>query len=153
MSEDLVEKGIQITMPLTEAAEGMVLHPYLCPAGVPTIGLGSTHYENGVAVTLRDPPITPQRARELLRWKLRYEYGPAIAKLAPGADLARRLAALIDFGYNLGITAFKTSTLRRYVNAQDWPGSVVQVMRWTKSRGRVLPGLVKRCKMRAELLK
>ena len=42
--------------------EGLYLRPYLCPAGVPTIGYGSTVYENGMAVQLTDPPITRERA-------------------------------------------------------------------------------------------
>lgn len=41
--------------------EGFYAAPYLCPAGVPTIGFGATYYEDGRRVTLRDPPINRQR--------------------------------------------------------------------------------------------
>jgi lysozyme len=42
--------------------EGCVLKPYKCSAGVPTIGIGSTYYENGERVKMTDSPITEARA-------------------------------------------------------------------------------------------
>ena len=45
--------------------EGLSLKPYLCSAKVPTIGYGSTFYENGTKVKLTDAPITKQRADEI----------------------------------------------------------------------------------------
>ena len=37
------EEGIE----LIKSFEGLVLKPYKCSAGVPTIGYGNTFYENG----------------------------------------------------------------------------------------------------------
>ena len=51
---------------IIEKSEGLRLYPYLCPAKVPTIGYGSTHYANGIAVTLNDSSITKQQAITLM---------------------------------------------------------------------------------------
>ena len=55
--------------PTSARADGVVVHhPYIPTAGdVPTIGHGSTRYEDGTPVTMADPPITRQRADQLAR--------------------------------------------------------------------------------------
>ena len=44
---------IAIAAALARRFEGLYLRPYLCPAGVPTIGYGATYYEDGQRVRLR----------------------------------------------------------------------------------------------------
>ena len=51
---------------LIKKYEGFSSKPYLCPAGVPTIGYGTTHYSDGTPVTLKDKPITRETADALL---------------------------------------------------------------------------------------
>ena len=46
--------------------EGFRASPYLCPAGVPTVGYGCTFYPDGRKVELHDPPVTHQQAKEML---------------------------------------------------------------------------------------
>ena len=132
--------------------EGLRLRPYLCAAGVPTIGYGTTRYPDGRAVTLRDAPIPPTYATYLLERDVATVYAPAVARLCPGADTDNRRAALISFAYNLGVNALAGSTLRRKVNAQDWEGAKRELMRWVKAGGRTLPGLVARRAEEAALL-
>ena len=56
--------------------EAFRANPYLCPAGVATIGYGATYYPNGVSVTLNDPKITKLKATEYLKLMVqRYESG------------------------------------------------------------------------------
>lgn len=131
--------------------EGFCARPYLCPAGVPTIGYGATFYETGARVTLSDPPITRERAEQLLAWHLRRRFLPAVLKLCPGANTAGRLAALVDFAFNLGEGNLRASTLRRRVNDGQWEDVPAQHMRWNKAGGRFLPGLTRRCRVRASL--
>ena len=50
--------------------EGISLKPYLCPAKIPTIGVGATMYENGIKVKLTDKTITKERAMGLLAFDL-----------------------------------------------------------------------------------
>lgn len=131
--------------------EGCYLTPYLCPAGVATIGYGATFYENGITVTLSDPPITKARALELLAWMINKQFAPKVRQLCPGAE-GGQLAALIDFAFNLGTGALAGSTLRKCVNAGDWEGARVQIMRWNKARRKVLAGLTRRRAAEAALL-
>lgn len=124
--------------------EGLYLTPYLCPAGIPTIGLGATYYEDGTRVTLHDPAITRERAMNLFDWMVRTQYLPAVFKLCPNIDDQKRLVAIIDFTYNLGTGKLKVSTLRKRVNAEDWARVPTELRKWNKGGGRVLKGLTLR---------
>ena len=57
---------LTVAKELCRRFEGFRSKPYLCPAGIPTIGIGSTRYENGQRVTLAERPSTVERAEELL---------------------------------------------------------------------------------------
>ena len=71
--------------------EGCRLEAYLCPASVPTIGYGSTYYEDGRPVKLGDA-ITQERADQLFQ---------AIAE-----DFAKRVRSLLKVGLNENQSAF-----------------------------------------------
>ncbi|CAB4154965.1 COG3772 Phage-related lysozyme (muraminidase) [uncultured Caudovirales phage] len=134
--------------------EGFRPRPYLCPAGVPTIGYGTTRYLDGKPVTLDDAPITETAARVMLIDDLRTHFGPAVLRLCPGLiAFPARFNAILDFTYNLGAGRLQTSTLRRCVNAQDWDGAVEQLNKWVRGGGRVLPGLVARRAAESQLLR
>lgn len=145
--------AIQTARDLCLVFEGMYLKPYLCPAAVPTIGVGSTFYENGCRVSLKDPPITRERAMQLLEHELNHCL-PKVIKLCPGlpdwGDQA--VGAILDFAFNCGTGALSGSTLRKRVNADDVDGARAELMKWTRGGGRVLPGLVKRRAAEAALL-
>lgn len=136
--------ALQLAAALCRRFEGLRLRPYLCPAGVPTIGYGSTRYADGTAVRLTDPAISQAQAEALLLLDLRTVRLPAVRRLCPGVDTPGRLAALIDFAYNLGVGNLSASTLRRRVNAGDWPAVPAELRRWVRAAGVVLPGLVAR---------
>lgn len=144
MPQAEVVDALAIAAALCRRFEGLYLKPYLCPAGVATVGFGSTRYENGARVQLTDAPITRQRAEELLLWELRTVCLPAVMRLCPDVDTPGRLAALVDFTYNLGQGKLKASTLRKRVNAGDWDRVPGELRKWVKGGGRVLPGLVRR---------
>ena len=132
---------VAIAAALARRFEGCYLRPYLCPAGVPTIGYGATFYEDGARVTLLDPAITSARAEALLLWHIKHVYLPAVRKLCPEVDDPESLAALIDFAFNLGAGNLRASTLRRKVNAQEWEAVPGELQKWNKAGGRVLRGL------------
>lgn len=147
------EPGVmEIAAALCRRFEGLYLTPYLCPAGVPTIGYGATFYEDGTPVRMTDPPITRDRAEALLQWHLRTQFLPAVATLCPGADTEERVAALLDFTFNLGEGNLRASTLRRRVNAGEWDDVPAQLLRWNKAGGRVLRGLTLRRQAEADLI-
>ena len=143
---------VAVTLALIRRFEGLFLTPYLCPAGVPTIGYGATYYEDGTHVTLHDAAITRERAEALLRWHVGRVYLPAVIRLCPGLDNPDRLAALIDFTFNLGAGNLKASTLRRKVNAHAWEDVPSELRKWNKAGGRVLRGLTIRREAEAALI-
>ena len=69
---------IQKAIDLIKSFEGFYSKPYLCPAGIPTIGYGTIRYEDGRRVTLKDSPITKERAEQLLMYEVNKECIPAI---------------------------------------------------------------------------
>lgn len=124
--------------------EGFRSAPYLCPAGVPTIGFGFTHYFNGTAVTLNDPPMSREAAEVLLHHFIVRDYIPAVIKLCPSIDTPERLGAIVDFCFNLGASNLRASTLRKKINADDWAAVPGQLRKWVNAGGRTLAGLVLR---------
>lgn len=147
-----LQLAIEVAAALARRFEGFYAKPYLCPAGIPTIGYGATYYEDGSAVTLHDAPITRERAEALLLWMVRTRYLPQVIRLCPAVDTPERLAALIDFAFNLGAGALRNSTLRRKVNSGQWVEVPTELRKWVKGGGRVLPGLVKRREEEASLV-
>ena len=123
--------------------EAFMTRPYLCPAGVPTIGYGSTHYEDGTAVTLADPAITIQRAEALMRNTLtRYE--DMVSHYVTGTINQNQFDALVDFAYNVGTQNLKTSTLLKRVNSGSIFTAANEFGKWNHCDGKVLRGLTER---------
>ena len=145
--------NLDIAATLCKAFEGYRAAPYLCPAGIPTIGYGSTYYSNGVKVTLKDAPITEPQAHDLLTLELKHTYLPGVLRLCPILLTdEKKCNAIVDFCYNLGVGRLQTSTLRRKINAQEWGEAKDQLRLWNKGNGRVLPGLDKRRKAECQLI-
>ena len=139
--------NLELAAELCRRYEGYRAKPYLCPAGVPTIGYGSTYYADKRKVTLEDSPMEEGAARALLMVELEHTYLPGVLRNCPVlATNERRCNAILDYAYNLGVGRLQTSTLKRKINAQDWDGVQEQLMFWTKGGGKVLPGLVARRK-------
>ncbi|MBN9462170.1 MAG: lysozyme [Burkholderiales bacterium] len=121
-------------------------HPYICPAGYWTIGYGH----------LCDPkhlPITEEEAEVYLARDLvtalnaTLRYCPVLV-----TEPESRLAAIVDFTFNLGAGRLQTSTLRRRINQRDWPSVVGELKRWVQGGGRVLPGLMYRREAEIQLI-
>lgn len=148
----MIELAVKVAASLARRFEGFYPTPYLCPAGVPTIGYGATYYEDGRRVLLADAPIGRERANELLLWHVRNVFLAAVVKLCPGVDNPDRLAALIDFAFNLGAGNLRSSTLRRKVNTGDWDAVPGELLKWNKGGGRVLRGLTIRRQAEAALV-
>ncbi len=95
--------------------EGLVLKPYKCSAGVPTIGYGSTYYEDGSKVKMTDKPITKERAEKLFLDTLKH-YEMAVYTSTRDDINQNQFDALVSLCYNIGTHAFKKSTLLKRVN-------------------------------------
>jgi lysozyme len=107
-----LSKVITIAEPLIKRFEGWRSKPYLCSANVPTIGWGSTMYENGDRVTLDDPEISKERGQELFeldaeRFLLQvYKACPVLTKHQ------NKAAAIVSWTYNLGPARLRSSTMQ-----------------------------------------
>ena len=124
--------------------EGLYLKPYLCPAGVPTIGYGATFYQDGKKVSLRDKPITKEQAEDLLTYHLKQYFLKEVLLLCYTLDTESKTASILDFAFNVGLGNLKVSTLRKRILSKNWEDVPNQLMRWNKAQGRVLKGLTLR---------
>jgi lysozyme len=59
---------------------------------------------------------------------------------------------MTDFAYNLGVARYRASTLRKRINEDDFEGAKVELKKWIRGGGKVLPGLVRRRQAEAALL-
>lgn len=133
--------------------EGFRSKPYLCPAGYWTIGYGTVYKPDGTRVTPDHPPITQDEANEWLLHELRNNYMAGVLRASPRLIAhPGALAAITDFAYNLGVPRYRASTLRRRLEADDWDQAKVELMKWVRGGGRVLPGLVRRRQAEVELI-
>lgn len=113
-------------------------HPYICPAGFWTVGFGHLCKPD-------HPPITETEAEFYLAQDLMtaltatLRYCPVLA-----TESESRLAAIVDFTFNLGAGRLQTSTLRRRINQREWSCAAQELRRWVYGGGQILPGLVAR---------
>lgn len=130
---------------LVKKWEGLRLKPYLDGGGVATIGYGTTFYENGTKVTMKDKPITVDIAVSLLRIKLK-SFADSILSLCSRELTQNQLDALCCFVYNVGVNGFKTSTMLKLINNPDSTVTEIadQFLRWDKDNGKVIEGLSRR---------
>lgn len=136
------QKGID----LIKQFEGCKLKAYLCPAGVWTIGFGST---SGVIEGMQ---ITEKEAEEMLKKDLRY-FERWVSKLIEVELTQNQFDALVSFTYNLGEGALKGSTLRKKLNMGLYNEVPAQMLRWNRAGGKVLNGLVRRREAEAKMFK
>lgn len=140
----MIEGAAQVASELVKRWEGFRSRPYICPAGVPTIGYGFTAYLDGTRVKLTDPPMSREAAERLLYQLLMRDYMPAVLRLCPTVDTPERLGAITDFCFNLGESKLRSSTLRKRILAARWEDVPHELRKWVRGGGRVLKGLVLR---------
>lgn len=127
---------------LIKRFEGCSLGAYKCPAGVWTIGYGHTSAA-GLPNVTPALVITQQAADAILRHDLeKFENG--VAALVKVPLTSGQSDALNAFAYNVGLGALEKSTLLKRVNAKDFDRVPAEFMKWTKAKGKELPGLVRR---------
>jgi len=121
-------------------------YPYICPAGFWTIGYGHLCDQAHSPITLvQGEAYLVDDMQLALRATLRF--CPVLVN-----EPETRLAAIVDFTFNLGAGRLQTSTLRRRVNQRDWVGAATELRRWVYGGGRVLPGLVARREAECRLI-
>jgi len=141
--------------------EGIKLKPYLCPANVVTISIGVALLdEKGNQLKGKEglekskilypelQEISVEKALELFKNTLEtYEKDLNSLKLELSQN---QFDALVSFIYNVGFSAFKTSTLLKRI--KDKKGDITEAfLMWNKVKGKVLSGLIKRRTAEANL--
>lgn len=136
-------KASQKCIELIKRFEGFSAKPYMCPAGVPTIGYGSTRDTDGKPITMQHPAITEVQAKSLLMATLT-TYENAVNRYVKVPLNQNQFDALVDFAYNAGAKNLLTSTLLKKLNAGDYTGASKEFSKWVYGGGKKLTGLVRR---------
>ena len=127
------DEGIE----LIKRWEGLRTTAYLCPANVWTVGYGHTR------LARKGMTITHERAEELLKQDL-VRFEDAVEKFVSVPITQNQFDALVSFTFNVGINAFKSSTLLRKLNRGNYEGASKEFHRWVHGGGKRLRGLVRR---------
>lgn len=88
--------------------------------------------------------ISQAEADQRLQRRLEREFVPGVLAALTRPATQAQLDAMVDLAYNIGVAAFRGSTLVRLFNAGDQAGAAEQFLRWNRSGGRVLLGLRRR---------
>lgn len=109
---------------------------------VPTNGFGTTKNPDGSPLRLGDR-TTPTRALVRLLADAD-EYASAVKRCAPVPMYQHEFDAYVSLTYNIGPSAFCSSTLVRRLLYGDYAGACEQILRWDKFKGKPLRGLTRR---------
>lgn len=121
-----------------EQFEGCKLQAYKCPAGVVTIGIGCTYYENNEPIKMGDV-ITKERAIELFK-NIVTRYEKIVNNMLKTPVNQNQFDALVSHVYNCGTS----NTLFSMVNAKDSNLSSWWISHYITANNVKLNGLIKR---------
>lgn len=130
---------------LIKKFEGCRLKAYPDPAtqGAPwTIGYGLTQPVDGIPVH-PNMVITPEKAEQLLKEGLK-QYEQMVNKMVTVPLTQHQFDACVSLVYNIGPSAFRSSTLLKKLNANDPEHAADEFLRWNRANGRVIQGLTAR---------
>jgi lysozyme len=117
--------------------ESFVAGAYVCPAGVLTIGYGTTlGVKRGQVVS--EKQATALLARDLLGFEA------AVKRLVKVQLTQNQFDALVSFAYNCGAANLASSTMLKLINNRQFQLVPAQFLRWNKGGGKVLAGLTRR---------
>lgn len=133
----------QATVDLVKEYEGFRAKAYKCPAGVWTIGYGTT--------AAADVGITPAAGMVINQTEAENYLHMALAKfsgqIAPAIKAPvneNEFGAFLSLAYNIGPNAFKKSSALRYFNAGDKVKAANAILLWNKADRKVSNGLIRR---------
>ena len=129
----------QNCLDLVKHYEGFKLEAYKCPAGINTIGYGTTMYPDGTRVHPGD--LCNEATAEIwLQWELNNA-----AQFIDNHKLIlnqNQVDACCSFIYNLGAGAFLKSTLFQLIQINpNNPGILQEFYKWVHAGGIILKGL------------
>lgn len=122
--------AIDVACTLAKPFESCRLTSYQDPAGIWTIGWGSTFYRNGYPVK-EGQTISQGVADGLLAWGMTAAAN-GVLPLVSGGSINQQ-AAMIDLAYNIGLAAFRSSSVLRLFLAGDIYGAADAFLMWDKA--------------------
>ena len=129
-----------------KAFEGLKTKPYLCNAGMPTIGYG--HVLSSLSEINE---ISEEEAEALLREDLK-KAESCVRRNISVPILQNQFDALVSFSFNVGAGAFQRSTLRQKINYMALEDEIYkEFMRWIYISGQKLAGLIRRRSLEAKI--
>lgn len=139
-----------VLVDLVKGFEGVRLSAYQDSGGVWTIGYGLTRYPDGRPVQQGDT-ITQSQADSYFLQTLQ-QFAQQVEDNINVTLRPNQFAALVSLAYNIGINAFKNSTILDLVNENpNNPDIRAQFMRWVYVNGNVIQGLINRRTAEANL--
>jgi len=138
MSSDTGLRTNQRGLELIGNAESCRTQPYMCPANVLTVGIGST--------TNVKPGKTYTHEEIAAMWASDMKAAEKCVNLYANGRMMNdnQFSAVSSLTFNIGCGNLQTSTLARYANRQQWGEMCGQLNRWVYANGKKLNGLVKR---------
>ena len=112
------------------------------PTDVPTIGYGTTRYQDGSPVKIGDR-VTRKQAEELLANDLD-GFRKAMIACIKVPLTSNEAESYTSLAYNIGSSAFCKSTLVKKLNSYDYEGACKEILRWNMFQGKPLKGLTTR---------
>jgi lysozyme len=152
MNEDrsLTVEGVRLIQHFESCMKqhGDKFHAYVCPAGVTTIGWGSTGPPHGNHNIDKHTVWTAQQCDDAfisdMAW---FEKEVRKAVTVPLTDY--QFSALVSFTFNVGAGNLRKSTLLKHVNSGDFADAALEFKKWNKANGKVMKGLIRRRKSEA----
>jgi lysozyme len=141
------EEAQAFLVDLIKKREGFQPRPYLCPAGVLTIGYGFTEPRH-----LKLKKLTEKQASEILEKEIIPAMRRTVRQVVNVPLTPYQEAALISFCFNLGegnLQKLVNGTNR--LNGGNYERTAKLMMLYTKADGKTLKGLVERRKQEAKL--
>lgn len=133
----------QATIGLIKEFEGFEAKAYKCPAGVWTIGYGTTAAA-GVGIVPEAGMVIGKTEAEVYLHAALDKFSNQIASAIKAPINENEFGAFVSLAYNIGAGAFKKSSALRHFNAGDKDKAADALMLWNKAGGKVLAGLVRR---------
>ena len=142
------KKTSQVGKNLIKSFEGFRASAYVCPAGVNTIGYGTTRI-NGKPIS-PGTQITTDEADKFLEEDLK-TFEDAVNQNVLIQLTQNQFDALVCFVYNIGVGNFIKSTLLKRLNENKLVDAANEFLKWNKANKKVLPGLTRRRTAEREL--
>lgn len=111
--------------------------------GIWTIGYGSTYWPDGTPVKQGDKLADEAEAEHLFSITLD-DFELCVCGELVWPIEQHRFDAMVSLAYNIGISAFRGSTIAKLLKAGEHEAIANQFPRWNKQSGKVLAGLVRR---------